>query len=79
MSILCGYQVTQLTNQRIINLVKINYRKMALQSLLISVDSIFNVEKLANNITVLDEIYWLPKSVNLIKPDTVKNISVKLG
>lgn len=70
---------TQPMSQGIIYSVKYNYRKMVLQSLLASVDDISNVEKLANNITELDAIYWLSKSIKLIKPDAVKKCFIKTG
>lgn len=70
---------TQPVNQRIINSVKVNYRKMVLQSFLASVDGIFNVEKLPNNINELDAIYWLTNAINLIKPDAVKKCFIKTG
>jgi hypothetical protein len=51
-------------DQGIIYSIKVNYRKMVLQSLLASMDSIKNVNELSNKINVLDAIYWLNKFVN---------------
>jgi len=42
-------------------------------------DTIKSVNELSNKINVLDAIYWLNKSVNLIKPDTVKKRFIKAG
>jgi len=61
--------LTQPMDQGIIYSIKVNYRKMVLQSLLASMDSIKSVNELSNKINVLDAIYWLNKSVNLIKTD----------
>ncbi|CAI6365443.1 unnamed protein product [Macrosiphum euphorbiae] len=71
--------LTQPMDQGIIYSIKVNYRKMVLQSLLASMDSIKSVNELSNKINVLDAIYWLNKSVNLIKPDTVKKCFIKAG
>ncbi|XP_060861819.1 tigger transposable element-derived protein 6-like [Metopolophium dirhodum] len=71
--------LTQPMDQGIIYSIKVNYRKMVLQSLLASMDSIKSVNELSNKINILDAIYWLNKSVNLIKPDTVKKCFIKAG
>jgi len=44
-------------DQGIIYLIKVNYRKMVLQSLLVSMDTIKSVNELSNKINVLDAIY----------------------
>lgn len=64
-------------DQGIIYLFKVNYRKMVLQSLLAIMDNVLNINELSNKINVLDVINWLNKSVNLIKPDTVKKCFIK--
>jgi len=66
-------------DQGIIYWIKVNYLKMVLQSLLASMDSIKSVNELSNKINVLDAVYWLNKSVNLIKPGTVKKCFIKAG
>ena len=43
-------------DQGIIYLIKVNYRKIVLQSLLASMDSIKSVNELSNKINVLDAI-----------------------
>lgn len=61
---------------------KVHYRKMVLQSLLASMEddgSASNVDELPNKINALDAVNWLTKSVNSIKPDTVKKCFAKAG
>jgi hypothetical protein len=65
--------VTQPMDQEVINCVKLNYRKLVMQSLIANTESSSSASQLARSISVLDAGMWIAEAVKQVSPETVKS------
>jgi hypothetical protein len=65
--------VTQPMDQGVINCVKLNYRKLVMQSLIVNTESSSSASKLARSISVLEAVMWIAEAVKQVSPETVKS------
>jgi hypothetical protein len=60
-------------DQGVINCVKLNYRKLVMQSLIANTESSSSASQLARSISVLDTVMWIAEAVKQVSPETVKS------
>ncbi|XP_023716890.1 tigger transposable element-derived protein 6-like [Cryptotermes secundus] len=65
--------------QGIIRNVKVHYRKLLMQYLLVNIDSTSSASELARTVSVLDVVIWISQAVKKLLPETVTKCFEKAG